>query len=85
MRKAQFSKKAQVLLTDEQFTLLERVARRQKKKLGSVLREAFEQLYVRQHRAEQVREACARLLELKAPTTSWTAFEKEYAERKYSG
>lgn len=53
MEKTHVSKKIQVLLTDEQFTVLQRVARRQKKKLGTVLWESFETLHMRTQRTGQ--------------------------------
>ncbi len=84
MRAVRYPKKAQVLLTNEAFALLQQVAKRQKKKLGSVLREAFERLYVQKHRAEQVRSACAKLLQLEAPTTNWAQFESDYTTHKAS-
>lgn len=83
MRKPLYSKKAQVLLTAEEFAVLQQVARRQKKKLGAVLRDAFDRLYVQRHREERIAAACAQLLNIKAPTTDWDAFEKSYVAEKY--
>lgn len=82
MRKPQFSHKAQVLLTAEQFAVLQSVAKQRKQKLGSVLREAFDMCYVAQYHAQKTQAACARLLTLKAPTTDWAAFEKKYCAAK---
>lgn len=84
MQKTTFTKKAQVLLTEDQFRVLQKEARRQKKKLGTILRDAFEHFYVQRHRDEQIREACKKLLQLKAPATKWESFEEEYIRHKYS-
>lgn len=84
MEAPRFAKKAQVLLTAQQFDVLQQVARQQKKKLGTVLREAFARLYVERQRDSDVASACTRLLQLKAPTTPWERFEKTYAKRKYA-
>ncbi|MBI4238133.1 MAG: hypothetical protein HY696_06925 [Deltaproteobacteria bacterium] len=83
METLRYAKKAQVLLTVQQFNVLQQVARQQKKKLGTVLREAFARLYVERQRDAEVDSACTRLLQLKAPTTDWARFEKSYAKRKY--
>lgn len=83
MRHLIYLKRAQVLLSDEQFAVLQKLAKQQKRKLGTILRDAFDRVYVQRHREEQVKTACARLLSLKAPTTRWDRFERAYAKKKY--
>jgi len=76
-----YLKKVQVLLTQEQYKDLEEIASKQKKKLGTLVREAIEEYYLKKKRGQEIAEAVERLLslpEVPVPET-WEEFEKELA------
>jgi hypothetical protein len=78
---SKYQKKIQVLLTEEQFRDLSQIAARQKKKLGTLVREAIEEYHLKQAKQRRIAEAVDRLLalpEVPAPE-DWEQFEEELA------
>lgn len=76
-----YLKKIQVLVTEKQYKDLEEIAYRQKKKLGTLVREAIEEYHLKKKKEREVAEAVDRLLslpEVPAPE-NWEEFEKELA------
>ncbi len=83
---AKYSKKVQVLLTDQQLKELEEIASRDRKKLGTLVREAIEEYHLKKNKQQKIAEAVDRLLSL--PETpapeDYQEWEAEYLEGKYS-
>jgi metal-responsive CopG/Arc/MetJ family transcriptional regulator len=78
---AKYSKKVQVLLTEQQLKELEAIASRNHKKLGTLVREAIEEYHLKKNKQQKIAEAVDRLLslsEVPAPE-NWEEFEKELA------
>lgn len=76
-----YQKKIQVLLTDEQFRDLGKIAEQRRKKLGTLVREAIEEYHLKQAKQRRIAEAVDRLLALPdvpAPE-NWEQFEEELA------
>ena len=76
-----YQRKIQVLLTEEQFRDLGEIAAQQKKKIGTLVREAIEEYYLKKAKQGRIAEAVDRLLslpEVPAPE-DWEQFEKELA------
>ena len=83
---AKYSKKVQVLLTEQQLKDLEEIASKNHKKLGTLVREAIEEYYLNTKKKREIAEAVDRLLslpELPAPE-DYQKWEAEYLEGKYS-
>jgi len=83
---AKYHKKVQVLLTEQQYKDLEHIASHQKKKLGSLVREAIEEYYLKKKKEREIAEAVDRLLslpEVPAPE-DYHKWEAEYLKGKYS-
>jgi len=81
-----YHKKIQVLLTDTQFKDLEEIATQQKKKLGTLAREAIVEYHLKAKKKCQIADAVDRLLslpEVPAPE-DYQKWEAEYLARKYS-
>ena len=81
-----YSKKIQVLLTEQQYKELEEISSQQKKKLGSLVREAVEEYHLKKKKKREIAEAVDRLLslpEVPAPE-DYQKWEAEYLSRKYS-
>ena len=79
-----YTKKAQVLLTEEQFEVLQEIASKSHKKLGTLIREAIEKVYLEKKRKAQVAKSVDRLLSL-PPTPvpdDYQKWEKEYSKLK---
>ncbi len=76
-----YRKKIQVLLTEKQYEDLEEIASRQKKKLGTLVREAIEEYHLKKKKHREIAEAADRLLSLPpAPVPdTWEEFEEELA------
>ncbi len=79
-----YTRKAQVLLTEEEYKTLEEVSARTKKKLGTLIREAVEKVYVEEKRKTQTATAVDRLLSLSAVPApdDYQEWEKEYSRKK---
>lgn len=81
-----YSKKVQVLLTDQQFKNLKQIASENHKKLGTLVREVIEEYYLKEKKQQEIAEAVDRLLslpEVPAPE-DYQKWEAEYLEGKYS-
>jgi len=77
-----YLKKVQVLLTEKQYKNLEEIASQQKKKVGTLVREAIEEYHLKKKKQQEIAEAVDRLLslpEVPAPE-NWEEFEKELAK-----
>jgi len=83
---AKYLKKVQVLLTDQQFKDLEEIASEHHKKLGTLVREAIEECYLKKKKQQKIAEAVDRLLSLpEVPVPEdYQKWEAEYLEGKYS-
>lgn len=78
---SKYRKKIQVLLTEMQYKDLEEIASDRKKKLGTLVREAIEEYYLKKKKEREIAEAVDRLLSLPpvpVPET-WDEFEEELA------
>jgi len=86
MAMPKFSKKIQVLLTEEQYKSLEQIASQKKKKLGFLVREAIEEYHLKKKKKQEIAEAVDRLLSLpEVPVPEdYQKWEAEYLARKYS-
>ena len=76
-----YHKKIQVLLTEKQYKELEEIGSQQKKKLGTLVREAIVEYHLKQKKQREVAEAVDRLLSLPpvpVPET-WEEFEEKLA------
>ena len=83
---AKYLKKVQVLLTEQQLKDLEEVASKNHKKIGTLVREAIEEYYLKKNKQQKIAEAVDRLLslpEVPAPE-DYQKWETEYLEGKYS-
>jgi hypothetical protein len=81
---ARFQRKAQVLFTDDQYTQLEAIAKREGKKLGALLRDAAVQVHLRKARAQEKARAVRELLALAAVPApdDYEAWERQYLQAK---
>jgi len=83
---SKYSKKIQVLLTEQQYKSLEEISSQRKKKLGYLVREAVEEYHLKAKKKKEIAEAVDRLLSLpEVPVPEdYQEWEKEYQARKYS-
>jgi hypothetical protein len=82
---AKYERKIQVLLTEEQFQDLDRIAMEQNKKLGTLVREAIEEYHLKQAKQHRIAAAVDKLLALpdvRAPK-NYQDWEKKYLKGKY--
>ncbi len=81
-----YSKKIQVLLTEQQYKALEEISSQRKKKLGFLVREAVEEYHLKKKKDHEIAEAVDRLLSLpEVPVPEdYQKWEAEYLEKKYS-
>ncbi len=79
-----YTKKAQVLLTDEQYRSLKEISTKTQKKLGALIREAVEKVYIEKKRKTRIAEAVDTLLSLPpAPVPEdYPQWEKKYSKLK---
>jgi hypothetical protein len=77
-----YPKKAQVLLTEEQYEALEAIASQEHKKMSTLVREAVDLVYLQGHRQKRIKKALDRILDMSLPTTDWETFEREYTSQK---
>ena len=82
-----YSKKAQVLLTEEEFKTLEDVSSKTRKKMGTLIREAVQKVYIAEKKNELVTKSIDRLLSLpEAPAPEdYNAWENDYSRSKGAG
>lgn len=86
---SRYTKKVQVLLTEEQYRDLAAIAAKERKKIG-VVREALERTGLVDHQRERIRQAATELLELAktadtAPPEDYQEWEQEYSRLKWAG
>jgi hypothetical protein len=82
---SRYTKKVQVLLTEEQYRALVDIAAKEHKKIGVVVREALEQTCLRNQRAQEKAEAIRALLAAE-PTDvpeDYHEWEDRYLREKY--
>lgn len=85
-----YTKKVQVLLTEDQYRELADLAARERKKIGTIVREALEQTCLATQKRQRIRQAAAELLELAKtadaePPADHHEWEEEYSRLKWSG
>jgi hypothetical protein len=81
-----YNKKIQMLVTEDQFLELEKIAFREHKKLGTLVREAVIEYHLKNAKKRRIAEAVDRLLslpEVEAPQ-DYQEWEAEYLQNKYS-
>jgi hypothetical protein len=81
-----YTKKAQVLLTEEEYKILEEVSVKTHKKIGTLIREAIEKVYIEEKKKSQILASIDRLLSLPpAPVPEdYEQWEREYLKLKQS-
>lgn len=80
-----FSKRLQVLLTPEQYTALEVVAKRHHQPVGAAIRDAIERQIIEQERGTRRKQAAADLCTLNLPTLNdWPVWKRQYEATKAS-
>ncbi len=81
-----YTKKAQVLFTEEQYHELTMLARESGQALGALLRDAAVKVCLRQRRQQQKAEAVHRLLALKQtePPADYHEWERQYLDERAS-
>jgi hypothetical protein len=81
-----YLKKIQVLLTETQYKDLEEIASKQKKKLGTLVREAVVEYHIKKKKEREIAEAVDRILSMPevAVPEDYQEWEKEYLKNKYS-
>jgi len=81
-----YSKKIQVLLTEDQYKAMEEISTKRKKKVGFLVREAVEEYYLKNKKKQEIADAVDRLLSLpEVPVPDYyQEWEAEYQARKYS-
>ena len=81
-----YSKKIQMLVTDDQYRELENIAAQRHTKLGTLVREAVVEYHLKKNKRRRIAEAVDRLLsfpEVEAPQ-DYQKWEEEYLRGKYS-
>jgi hypothetical protein len=86
MNMPKYSKKVQVLLTEDQYKAMEEISAERKKKVGVLVREAIEEYHLKAKKKKEIAEAVDRLLSLpEVPVPEdYQEWEAEYLARKYS-
>lgn len=81
-----YLKKIQVLLTETQYKDLEEIASKQKKKLGTLVREAVVEYHIKKKKEREIAEAVDRILSMPdvPAAEDYQEWEKEYLKSKYS-
>jgi hypothetical protein len=81
-----YTRKVQVLFTEEQYRDLLEIAEQAHKPLGTLLREAAEQVYLQKKRAHDKKQAVKELLSLKETKVpeDYEVWERQYMEAKYA-
>jgi hypothetical protein len=83
---SRYTKKVQVLLTEEQYRELVDIAAREHKKIGVVVREALEHTCLRKQRAQEKAEAIRALLAAEPADVpeDYQEWEDQYLREKYT-
>ena len=79
-----YSRKAQVLFTEEQFNKLQAIAKKERKKISALIREAVEEVHLKKERSRQVRNAADKLLCLAEKNPVDIPFNHQEWEEEYS-
>jgi predicted DNA-binding protein len=69
--------RAQTVLTEEQYSLLQSLSEESGKPVSVLIREAIEQVYLQEAVRQRRQAAVERLLALKAPVADWEQVEEE--------
>ena len=82
-----YTHRVQVLFTEKQYKTLEELAAASHKKLGTLIRETVEEIYLKEEKKRKVKDAVDSLLKLAShspvpPPESWEKWEKEYSKLK---
>ena len=82
-----FTQRIQVLFTEKQYKTLEELAEKRHKKLGTLIREAVEETYLKEEKIKRMKDAVDSLLKLgketpTPPPKDWESWEKEYSRLK---
>lgn len=76
---SKYVKRTQILLTEEQYDRLTRESREKGKSIGSLIRDAVEQVYPKD--MDKKRQALEEILKMDLPVSEWDAVEKEIMSR----
>ena len=80
-----FSKRLQVLLTPEQYLVLEVVAKKRHQPIGAAIRDAIERQIIEQERGARRKQVAASLCAMKLPTLDdWSDWKRQYEATKAS-
>ncbi|MFQ5737860.1 MAG: hypothetical protein ACE5JX_02525 [Acidobacteriota bacterium] len=84
---AKYTQKAQVLFTERQYQGLQEIAEEEGKPLGTLLRQAAEEVYLRRKRSRDKAQAVTELLALKETEVpeDYQNWEQTYQREKYGG
>jgi len=74
---AQYTKRVQAVLTDEQYEMLSDLADETGKPVSQLVREAVEKVYLQKASEERRQAALEKLLSLDAPVADWQEMEDE--------
>ena len=77
--------KVQVLLTDEQYRLLLKLAKAQRKPLSVLLREGVVEHVIKKTRRAAKRKACDEITAMALPVGEWAEMEAEIAQTHAGG
>lgn len=80
-----YASRIQCLITEAQYRELLRISKKQHKPLSQLVREAIEEVYLRESATVQRRKALQELLSLQAPVADWGQMEKEIASGAVGG
>ncbi|MBI4743453.1 MAG: hypothetical protein HY776_01270 [Actinobacteria bacterium] len=70
------NKRTQVLFAKDKYAFLERIARKKKKSVGALIREAVEEKYLKKESKEK-EEIIKRLSKMNLPVSDWESMEEE--------
>ena len=73
---SELTKRLQLLLTPEQYKMVQLYAKKHKKSIGSVIREALDKIISERSKKEK-QKAVQRLLSRKLPVSNWEQMEEE--------
>jgi len=76
MQMEALTKRIQILLSEEQYGLLKRLAAVKGASIGALVRQAVEQVYLERFKDEQIRIA-KRLVRMELPVADWPEMEEE--------
>ena len=76
------TRRAQALLTEEQYAQLEAIARECDESISTLIREAVKQVYLMNVERERRVEAVQRMAEMNLPVSEWEEMEEEIGEAR---